>query len=81
MFVSFDRLVELGPRLTLELFKIEEGIMAGEVMFHSLVKKTQSEVQDLKRQKQQKTALKLSRKKQQELKARVFCQWSGRDEA
>lgn len=32
---SAIRLVELGPRLTLSLLKIEEGICDGEVLYHS----------------------------------------------
>jgi len=64
----FDyRLVELGPRLTLELIKIEEGIMNGEVLFHSFIKKTKAQVKELKLIRQQKTHLKFSRKRQQEL--------------
>ena len=41
--------------------------MTGEVMFHKLIHKTQAEVDQLKHQKQQKTHLKLSRKRQQEM--------------
>ena len=32
---SAIRLVELGPRLTMELLKIEEGVCEGEVLYHS----------------------------------------------
>ena len=32
---SAIRLVELGPRLTLSLLKIEEGLCDGEVLYHS----------------------------------------------
>lgn len=47
--------------------KIEEGLMSGEVLFHSFIKKTKAEVKELKRVRQQRTYLKLSRKRQQEL--------------
>ena len=39
-----DRLTELGPRLTLQLVKVEEGICEGEVMFHQFVQKTDEEM-------------------------------------
>lgn len=42
------RLTELGPRLTLELVKIEEGICDGQIMYHSLVSKTDAELVALK---------------------------------
>ncbi|XP_054168793.1 protein Peter pan-like [Oppia nitens] len=64
---SAIRLTELGPRLTLELMKIEEGIMAGEVLFHSLIQRTKAEIKELKHRRQQLQDLKLSRKRQQEL--------------
>ena len=38
------RLTELGPRLTLQLVKVEEGICEGEVMFHEFVQKTDEEI-------------------------------------
>lgn len=41
---SSIRLQELGPRLTLELMKVERGLCEGEVLYHSYVKKTQDEV-------------------------------------
>jgi ribosome biogenesis protein SSF1/2 len=37
------RLVELGPRLTLKLHKIEESICTGNVMFHAIVKKSKKD--------------------------------------
>ena len=38
------RLTELGPRLTLQLVKVEEGICDGEVMFHEFIHKTEEEL-------------------------------------
>ena len=32
---SAIKLAELGPRLTMKLLKIEEGVCAGEVLYHS----------------------------------------------
>lgn len=41
---SSIRLQELGPRLTLELMKVERGVCEGEVLYHSYLTKTQDEV-------------------------------------
>ncbi|SCV67113.1 BQ2448_5759 [Microbotryum intermedium] len=41
------RLVELGPRMELGLFKIEEGVGEGEVIFHEMVHKSVTEVAEL----------------------------------
>ena len=38
------RLTELGPRLSLQLVKVEEGICDGPIMYHSFVSKTQAEL-------------------------------------
>jgi ribosome biogenesis protein SSF1/2 len=40
---SAVRLVELGPRIRLELIKIEEGLQDGEVLYHKLQTKTEEE--------------------------------------
>merc|ERR1711988_79 len=40
---SAIRLVELGPRMSLKLIKIEEGLFDGDVMYHSLYQKTEEE--------------------------------------
>ena len=34
------RLVELGPRMSLRLVKIEEGLLDGEILHHEFVEKT-----------------------------------------
>lgn len=44
MSCSSIRLQELGPRLTLELMKVERGLCEGEVLYHSYVTKTAEEV-------------------------------------
>ncbi|KAI8929177.1 Brix domain-containing protein, partial [Entophlyctis helioformis] len=38
------RLIELGPRLDLQLVKIQSGMCGGEVIYHSLVTKTKDEI-------------------------------------
>lgn len=53
---SAVRLSEIGPRMKLRLVKIEEGVCDGEVLYHSLVKKTPEEI-NLLRQTQRKWAL------------------------
>ena len=40
----FDRLTEIGPRLSLTLTKIQEGICDGEVLFHEYIEKTDEEL-------------------------------------
>merc|ERR1719186_1855449 len=45
---SSVRLVELGPRMTLRLVKIEEGLLEGEVMHHEFVEKTDEEKKVIK---------------------------------
>ena len=52
--------------MKLELVKIEEGILSGEVLYHSYIQKTPKEIEQLKKNASQKAYLKLSRKKQQE---------------
>lgn len=45
---SLSRLYEIGPRLKLQLVKIEEGLMTGEVMYHKFIKRTPEEIKALK---------------------------------
>lgn len=52
--------------MTLELVKIEEGLMAGDILYHSLFKKTKAEVRQLKMNRREKIKLKYSRRRQQE---------------
>lgn len=52
--------------MTLELVKVEEGLMAGDVLYHSFVSKTKAQVKELKKRKRDKYELKISRKRQQE---------------
>jgi len=63
---SAIRLTELGPRLTLKLVKIEEGIGEGEVLYHSYVQKTAEEKNELRKKIKKNKALKEKRKKEQE---------------
>lgn len=41
---SAMKLVELGPRLGLELFKVERGMCEGDVLYHKFEEKTPEQV-------------------------------------
>lgn len=60
------RLIELGPRLTLSLTKIEEGIDEGEVLYHSYMKKTAKQLTQLRRCLSKRRKLKERRQKENE---------------
>lgn len=60
---SAIRLVELGPRLTLQLIKVEEGLMDGEVMYHKLIDKTKEEKLIITLKRDSKKKMKEKRKK------------------
>ncbi|CAG5122363.1 unnamed protein product [Candidula unifasciata] len=64
--VNAIRLKEIGPRLTLQLVKIEEGFESGDILYHSLVKKTPEEIEALKEKRQNKQKVKQARKQRQE---------------
>lgn len=60
------KLVELGPRLCMELVKVERGVGGGDVMYHAHVKKTTEEVRDIKEKRDKETNLKQSRRDEQD---------------
>ncbi|GFU24927.1 suppressor of SWI4 1 homolog [Nephila pilipes] len=45
---SAIRLFEIGPRIKLQLIKIEEGINNGEILFHEFVTKTPEEIEAIR---------------------------------
>lgn len=51
---SAVRLSELGPRLTLHLIKIEDGLLNGEVLFHDIIQKTDEEKAEISKRRSQK---------------------------
>lgn len=63
---SAIRLTEIGPRMTLELVKIEEGLCDGEVLYHTYISKTPEEVAELRKRNTEKKRLKEQRKREQE---------------
>lgn len=57
---------EMGPRLTLKLHKIYEGVNDGEVLYHSMIKKSAEEILELRKRHENKRALKEKRKRLQD---------------
>lgn len=62
---SAIRLTEIGPRMTLQLIKIQEGVGNGNVLFHNFVHKTEEELQAILAAKEEKLRLKAQRQNQQ----------------
>ncbi|XP_053441750.1 suppressor of SWI4 1 homolog [Nycticebus coucang] len=58
---SAVRLTEIGPRMTLQLIKIQDGVGEGKVMFHHFVHKTEEELQAILAAKEKKLQLKAQR--------------------
>ena len=63
-------LQEIGPRMELELMKVEEGMCEGRVLYHAYVKKTEEEVVALEKKKVDKEALRKKRREEQEANVR-----------
>ena len=68
---SSIRLIEQGPRLTLQLFKIEEGFLNGEVLYHKNIIKTEEEKAAILQRRLEKRCLKEARKKEQEERKKI----------
>lgn len=60
------KLVELGPRMSIKLLKVERGLGGGDVMYHSLIKKTPEEVKEVKQRKEKEVMLKKQRREEQD---------------
>lgn len=67
---SAVKLHEIGPRMTLQLVKVEEGICSGDIIFHEYVKKTPEEIAALKERKATSEALRKQRRAEQEANVR-----------
>jgi len=63
---SAVRLIEIGPRMQLQLIKIEENLCGGKVIYHQYVKKTPEEISMLEKRKKDERKLKEQRRKEQE---------------
>ncbi|XP_070779072.1 suppressor of SWI4 1 homolog [Enoplosus armatus] len=64
---SAVRLTEIGPRMTLQLMKIQEGMGEGNVLYHSIISKTEEEIQEILNRKEAQLKEKEGRRKKQEL--------------
>ncbi|KAJ6654543.1 hypothetical protein lerEdw1_006850 [Lerista edwardsae] len=64
---SAVRLTEIGPRMTLQLIKVEEGLGQGNVLYHSFIHKTDEEIQKALARKEAKLQLKAERRRKQEV--------------
>lgn len=62
---SAIKLYEIGPRLTLQLIKVEEGLMTGEVLYHDHIVRTEEEKEQQRRQIEKKRRLKELRRREQ----------------
>lgn len=60
---SAIRLHEIGPRLTIELIKVQNDLFTGEVLYHNTIVKTEEEIAELKKAREEKKRLKDLRKK------------------
>lgn len=72
------KLVELGPRLRIKLYKVERGMASGDVMYHAYENKTPDEVKALKQRKEGEASLKKRRREEQE--ANVARKQAAKDE-
>ncbi|KYN37074.1 Suppressor of SWI4 1 like protein [Trachymyrmex septentrionalis] len=63
---SAIKLFELGPRITLQLIKVENGLLDGEVLYHEFIHKTEEEKLAIKKRREEKKKLKEKRKRLQE---------------
>ncbi|XP_069737693.1 suppressor of SWI4 1 homolog isoform X2 [Phaenicophaeus curvirostris] len=63
---SAVRLTEIGPRMTLRLVKVEEGLAQGNVLYHGFVQKSEEELKEMLARKEAKLKLKAERRKKQE---------------
>jgi len=62
---SAVKLTEIGPRMTLQLVKVEKGLGGGEVLYHAFQQRTVEEAEALARAVAEREAGRLSRKAQQ----------------
>ena len=64
-------LTELGPRMTLEMVKIEEGLADGKTLWHAYHQKTKADERELEQRHAQKNAEKERRRKEQAVNVMV----------
>lgn len=64
--LSAMKLIELGPRLTLELYKVQQGMNEGDILYHKFVQKSPEEAAATKERIEKAKRLKEERKKVQD---------------
>lgn len=78
------KLVELGPRLSLRLTKVEEGLSSGKVMWHESVQKTKEEERVMdqvwEERRREKERRKTEQRENVERKRKERAERSGKDE-
>ncbi|XP_063084702.1 suppressor of SWI4 1 homolog isoform X2 [Cavia porcellus] len=62
---SAVRLTEIGPRMTLQLVKIQEGVGEGSVLFHSFVRKSEEELRAMLAAREERLRLRMQRRELQ----------------
>jgi len=60
------KLYELGPRINLKIHKIEEGFLKGNILYHSIIKKSKKEIKEIMEKLKEKKKIKKMRKAEQE---------------
>lgn len=60
---SAIRLHEIGPRLTIELIKIQNNLFSGEVLYHNAIVKTEEEIAEMRKAREEKKRTKEMRRK------------------
>lgn len=60
---SAIRLHEIGPRLTIELIKVQNELFTGEVLYHNAIVKSEEEIAEMKKIREEKKRQKELRKK------------------
>nr|XP_057905852.1 suppressor of SWI4 1 homolog [Doryrhamphus excisus] len=63
---SAIRLTEIGPRMTFQLTKIQEGMAEGNILYHATISKTEEEIQEILQRKELLLKTKEQRRKTQE---------------
>ncbi|XP_053824271.1 suppressor of SWI4 1 homolog isoform X4 [Vidua chalybeata] len=63
---SAVRLTEIGPRLTLQLLKVEEGLGQGNVLYHGLAPKGEAELRELLARRERRLQVRAERRREQE---------------
>ncbi|XP_046690976.1 suppressor of SWI4 1 homolog isoform X2 [Silurus meridionalis] len=59
-------LTEIGPRMTLQLVKIVEGMGEGNVLYHSIMTKSEEEIREILKRKEARLQEKAERRRMQE---------------